>query len=81
MGLVNKVVPVEELEKEGLQWASEVMEKVHWRFVALNPHLMPSVTDRRVFRNWLEMQLCFIIYPRRDRREKNLFLKKGRQTF
>ena len=27
MGLVNKVVPVEELEKEGLQWASEVMEK------------------------------------------------------
>jgi naphthoate synthase len=27
MGLVNKVVPVAELEKEGLQWASEVMEK------------------------------------------------------
>ena len=27
MGLVNKVVPVAELEKEGLQWASEEMEK------------------------------------------------------
>lgn len=27
MGLVNKVVPVEKLEDEGLQWASEVMEK------------------------------------------------------
>ena len=27
MGLVNKVVPVDELEAEGLQWASEVMEK------------------------------------------------------
>jgi naphthoate synthase len=27
MGLVNKVVLVDELEKEGLQWASEVMEK------------------------------------------------------
>ncbi len=27
MGLVNKVVPIDELEKEGLQWASEVMEK------------------------------------------------------
>ena len=26
-GVVNKVVPVAELEKEGLQWASEVMEK------------------------------------------------------
>ena len=27
MGLVNKVVPVDELEAEGLKWASEVMEK------------------------------------------------------
>lgn len=27
MGLVNKVVPIDELEKEGLKWASEVMEK------------------------------------------------------
>ena len=27
MGLVNKVVPVEELEAEGVQWAHEVMEK------------------------------------------------------
>ena len=27
MGLVNKVVPIDDLEKEGLQWASEVMEK------------------------------------------------------
>ena len=27
MGLVNKVVPVEQLEAEGLRWASEVMEK------------------------------------------------------
>lgn len=27
MGLVNKVVPVEELEAEGVQWAREVMEK------------------------------------------------------
>lgn len=27
MGLVNKVVPVEQLEAEGLQWASEILEK------------------------------------------------------
>lgn len=27
MGLVNTVVPVEQLEAEGIQWASEVMEK------------------------------------------------------
>ena len=27
MGLVNKVVPVEELEAEGVQWAREVLEK------------------------------------------------------
>ena len=27
MGLVNKVVPVDQLEAEGLQWASEVLEK------------------------------------------------------
>ena len=27
MGLVNAVVPVVQLEAEGLQWASEIMEK------------------------------------------------------
>src|SRR5690606_41131417 len=27
MGLVNKVVPVEQLEAEGIQWANEVLEK------------------------------------------------------
>lgn len=27
MGLVNKVVPVEELETEGVRWASEILEK------------------------------------------------------
>jgi len=27
MGLVNKVVPLEQLEAEGVQWATEIMEK------------------------------------------------------
>ena len=27
MGLVNKVVPVDELEAEGVQWAHEILEK------------------------------------------------------
>jgi len=27
MGLVNKVVPVEQLEAEGVQWAEEILEK------------------------------------------------------
>jgi len=27
MGLVNKVVPIEELEKEGVQWCQEILEK------------------------------------------------------
>jgi naphthoate synthase len=27
MGLVNCVVPVEQLEQEGIQWAKEVLEK------------------------------------------------------
>ncbi len=27
MGLINKVVPISELEQEGLQWAREIMEK------------------------------------------------------
>ncbi len=27
MGLVNKVVPVDELEKEGVEWAKEILEK------------------------------------------------------
>jgi len=27
MGLVNCVVPVEQLEQEGIQWANEILEK------------------------------------------------------
>ncbi len=27
MGLVNKVVPIDELEREGVQWANEILEK------------------------------------------------------
>ena len=27
MGLVNKVVPVEQLEAEGIQWAQEILDK------------------------------------------------------
>lgn len=27
MGLVNKVVPVEQLEEEGIRWAQEILEK------------------------------------------------------
>ena len=27
MGLVNKVVPVEQLESEGIQWAQEILDK------------------------------------------------------
>jgi len=27
MGMVNKVVPVAELEEEGIQWAKEILEK------------------------------------------------------
>jgi len=27
MGLVNKVVPVKELENEGIKWAKEILEK------------------------------------------------------
>ncbi|GAB1349391.1 1,4-dihydroxy-2-naphthoyl-CoA synthase [Ignavibacteriales bacterium] len=30
MGLVNKVVPVEQLEAEGVQWAREILERVHF---------------------------------------------------
>ena len=27
MGMVNKVVPLEELEEEGIRWAEEILEK------------------------------------------------------
>ena len=27
MGLVNKVVPIEQLESEGIQWAQEILDK------------------------------------------------------
>jgi len=32
MGLVNCVVPVDELEQEGIQWANEILDKVRSQF-------------------------------------------------
>lgn len=32
MGLVNTVVPIEQLEAEGVQWAQEILEKAQQQF-------------------------------------------------
>jgi 1,4-dihydroxy-2-naphthoyl-CoA synthase len=33
MGLVNKVVPIDKLEEEGVQWATKFYSIVQWQFV------------------------------------------------
>ena len=34
MGLVNTVVPLEELEAETVQWAQEILATAQWHFVS-----------------------------------------------
>lgn len=61
MGLVNKVVPLEQLEDEYVQWAEEMMllSPLALRMIkaGLNAELMASL----VFRNWQVTPHCFII--------------------
>lgn len=81
MGLVNKVVPVEQLEAEGVQWASEILEKspIAIRFLkaAMNAD-MDGQTGLQVFAGDATM----LYYMTEEGSEgKNAFLEKRKPDF
>ena len=66
MGMVNKVVPLERLEDEVVEWAETMMQHsplaLHWMV-------------RRVFRNWPVMPRCCITSRMRRRKAEKLSWK------
>ena len=80
MGLVNQVVPVDQLEAEGLQWASEVMEKSPLAIRCLKSAFNAELDGQAGIQELSEMRLFCIISPRRDPRVKRHFWKRGNRT-
>jgi naphthoate synthase len=81
MGLVNTVVPVEQLEAEGVQWAQEILEKspISIRFLkaAMNADL-DGQTGLQVFAGDATM----LYYMTEEGSEgKNAFLEKRQPDF
>jgi len=81
MGLVNKVVPVAELESEGIQWASEILDKspIAIRFLkaAMNAD-MDGQTGLQV----LAGDATMLYYMSEEGSEgKNAFLEKRKPDF
>lgn len=61
MGLVNKVVPLEQLEDEYVQWAEEMMLRKSKGLRMIKAGLNAELDVIPVFRNWQAMPPCFII--------------------
>jgi naphthoate synthase len=81
MGLVNKVVPVEQLEAEGIQWAKEILEKspIAIRFLkaAMNAD-MDGQTGLQV----LAGDATMLFYMTEEGTEgKNAFVEKRKPDF
>jgi naphthoate synthase len=81
MGLVNTVVPVEQLEAEGVQWASEILEKspIAIRFLkaAMNADL-----DGQTGGQVLAGDATMLYYMTEEGSEgKNAFLEKRKPAF
>lgn len=81
MGLVNKVVPLEQLEAEGVQWATEILEKspIAIRFLkaGLNADL-----DGQTGLQVLAGDATMLYYMTEEGREgKEAFLEKRKPDF
>jgi len=57
MGLVNCVVPVEQLEQEGIQWANEILEKSPIAIRCLKAAFNADCDGQAGLKNWLGMPL------------------------
>lgn len=81
MGLVNKVVPVEELEAEGYRWAQEILEKspLAIRFVKA---AMNADVDGQTGLQVLAGNATLLYYMTEEGREgKDAFLEKRKPDF
>lgn len=81
MGLVNKVVPVEQLEAEGVQWAREILEKSPLA-IRLLKAAMNADTDGLAGLQQLAGDATLLYYLSEEAQEgKNAFIEKRKPDF
>ncbi len=81
MGLVNKVVPVDQLEEEAVQWAKEILEKspIALRFLKMS---FNADTDGMAGLQQLAGDATMLFYMTEEALEgKNAFLEKRKPNF
>ena len=70
MGLVNKVIPVDQLEAEGVQWASEVLEKSPLAIRCLKSAFNADCDGQSGLQELVECNSIVLFIRRRIRRKK-----------
>jgi naphthoate synthase len=81
MGLVNKVVPVEELESEGFQWGREIMEKSPLAIRSLKSAFNAELDGQTGIQE-LSGNATLLYYMSEEGSEgKNAFLEKRKPDF
>ena len=80
MGLVNKVVPVDQLEAEGLQWASEVMEKSPLAIRCLKSAFNAELDGQAGIQELSGNATLLYYLSEEDPRVKRHFWKRGNRT-
>jgi naphthoate synthase len=81
MGLVNKVVPVEQLEAEGIEWAQEILEKSPLAIRCLKA-AMNADCDGQAGIQELAGNATLLFYMTEEAREgKQAFLEKRKPNF
>ena len=81
MGLVNTVVPVAQLEEEGLQWAREILEKSPLA-IRLLKAAFNADTDGLAWLQQLAGDATLLYYLSEEAQEgKNAFLEKRKPDF
>jgi len=81
MGLVNTVVPLEELEDTFIEWAKKIQEKSPLAIRMLKSSLMQNWMGKRESRNWQGIPHCFIIYRMKRKKEEMPLWKNVNRIF
>ena len=80
MGLVNTVVPLDQLEKETVKWCEEMLEKSPTALRFLKAAFNADTDGLAGFNNLLAMLHCFTIQRKRQKKEEMLSKRSASLT-
>ncbi len=81
MGMVNKVVPVEQLEAEGFQWAQEILDKSPLAIRCLKAALNADVDGQTGLQELAGNATLLFYMTEQGQEGKNAFLEKRKPEF